>query len=374
MTKPITISEFNPSPRILLGPGPGSVHYRVYQAMSSPVIGYLDPQLLACMDEISVMLRDLFQTRNRLTIALPGTGSSGMEASFVNFVEPGDTVVVNVKGYFGERMAEMASRFGAKVIRIDQEWGSPFDPESIIKTLKQHPETKICAIVHAETSTGVRQPLEEIGAYCRGTETLLLVDTVTSLGGCEVKVDAWGIDISYSCSQKGIGVPPGLSPFTASPKAMDVLRARKTKIQGWYLDLLLLEKYWGEERVYHHTAPTTMLYALREGLRIIFEEGLEARFRRHEDISDILKMELEKLGFKLFAREGYRLPMLTSVYLPAGVEDLPARKRLLNEYSIDVGGGLGKVKGKIWRVGLMGDSCQIQYVHCLISALKEMMS
>jgi alanine-glyoxylate transaminase/serine-glyoxylate transaminase/serine-pyruvate transaminase len=374
MTKPFTISEFNPCPRILLGPGPGNVHFRVYQAMSTPVIGYLDPQLLACMDEISVMLRDLFQTRNRLTIALPGTGSAGMEASFVNFVEPGDTVVVNVKGYFGERMAEMASRFGAKVIRIDQEWGSPFEPERVIKTLKQHPEIKICAIVHAETSTGVRQPLEEIGAYCKGTDTLFLVDTVTSLGGCEVKADAWGIDISYSCSQKGIGVPPGLSPFTASSKAMDVRYARKKKIQGWYLDLLLLEKYWGEERVYHHTAPASMLYALREGVRIIFEEGLEARFKRHEAVSDSLKIELQKLGFKLFAREGYRLPMLTSVYLPAGVEDLPMRKRLLNEYNIEVGGGLGQVKGKIWRVGLMGDSCQIQYVHCLISALKEMLS
>ncbi|HSB06650.1 MAG TPA: alanine--glyoxylate aminotransferase family protein [Thermodesulfobacteriota bacterium] len=369
----INLKEFNPSPRILLGPGPGNVHYRVYQAMATPVIGYLDPLLLSAMDEISIMLRDLFQTKNRMTLALPGTGSSGMEASFLNFVEPGDTVVIFVKGYFGERMAEMAARFGAKVVRIDQEWGKPFEPERVIKTLKEHPEAKICAIVHAETSTGVRQPLEEIGAYCRKTDTLYLVDVVTSLGGCEVKVDQWGIDISYSCSQKGIGVPPGLAPFTASSKAMDVRRARKTKVQGWYLDLLLLEKYWGEERVYHHTAPASMLYALREGLRIIFEEGLEARFKRHETISDALKMGLESLGFGLFAQEGYRLPMLTSAYLPSGVEDVSTRKKLLNEYNIEVGGGLGLVKGKIWRVGLMGDSCQMQYVHCLISALKEML-
>jgi len=367
------MNEFNPNPRILLGPGPGNVHYRVYKAMATPVIGYLDPLLLATMDEISAMLRDIFQTKNRLTLVLPGTGSAGMEASFVNFVEPGDTVIIGVKGYFGERMTDMAARFGAKVIRIDQEWGKPIDPEKMIKALKEHPEAKICAIVHAETSTGVRQPVEEIGAYCKKTDTLFLVDAVTSLGGCEVKVDGWGIDISYSCSQKGLGVPPGLSPFTANEKAMDVRRARKTKIPGWYLDLLLLEKYWGEERVYHHTAPASMLYAMREGLRIIFEEGLEARFKRHEAISDLLKMEMERLGFKLFAQEGYRLPMLTSAYLPAGVEDIPTRKRLLNEYNIEVGGGLGQVKGKIWRVGLMGDSCQIQYVHCLISALKEIM-
>ena len=365
--------EFNPPSRILLGPGPGNVHYRVYQAMSTPVIGYLDPQLLVCMDEISAMLRDLFQTRNRLTIALPGTGSAGMEASFMNFVEPGDPVLLFVKGYFGERMVEMATRFGAKVIRTDEKWGRPFEPEKVVKTLKKHPEAKICAIVHAETSTGVRQPLEEIGSFCRGTDTLFLVDTVTSLGGCEVKTDAWGIDISYSCSQKGIGVPPGLSPFTASSKAMDVLRTRKKKVQGWYLDLLLLEKYWGEERVYHHTAPTSMLYALREGLRIILEEGLGARFRRHEAVSDCLKMELERLGFKLFAQEGYRLPMLTAAYLPAGAEDVPTRKRLLTEYNIEVGGGLGETKGRIWRVGLMGDSCQTQHVHCLISALKEIL-
>lgn len=371
--KQFAMREFNPPFRILLGPGPGNVHYRVYQAMSTPVIGYLDPQLLTCMDEISAMLRDLFQTRNHLTIALPGTGSAGMEASFMNFVEPGDPVVIFVKGYFGERMVEMATRFGAKVIRIDEKWGRPFEPEKVIKTLKKHPQAKICAIVHAETSTGVRQPIEEIGAYCKKTETLFLVDTVTSLGGCEVKTDAWGVDISYSCSQKGIGVPPGLSPFTASSKAVNVLRARKRKVQGWYLDLLLLEKYWGEERVYHHTAPASMLYALREGLRIIFEEGLEARFKRHEAISDVLKKELKRLGFKLFAREGYRLPMLTAACLPAGVEDVPMRKRLLNEYNIEVGGGLGEAKGKIWRIGLMGDSCRIQYVHSLISALKEML-
>ena len=367
------MSEFTPVPRILMGPGPSNVPYRVYQAMATPVIGYLDPQLLACMDQISEMLRALFQTKNPVTFALSATGGAGMETAFVNFVEPGDTVVIGVKGFFGERMTEVAARTGVKIIRVDQEWGKAIEPEKMIKALKEHPEAKICAVVHAETSTGVRQPLEEIGAYCKKTDTLFLVDAVTSLGACEVKVDAWGIDISYSCTQKGISVPPGLSPITVSPKALDVLRSRKTPVQSWYFDLSLIEKYWGTERVYHHTAPASMFYALREGLRIVFEEGLEARFRRHEMMGDRLKMELERLGFKLFAQEGYRLSMLTSAYLPAGVEDVPTRKRLLDNYGIEVGGGLGKVKGKIWRVGLMGESCRLQTIHSLVAALKEIL-
>ena len=241
------LRELNPAPRILMGPGPSNVHYRVYQAMSTPVIGYLDPALLACMDEISEMLRWLFQTKNRVTLAISATGSSGMEASFVNFVEPGDMVVIGVNGFFAERMTEVASRCGAKVVRVDAEWGRMVEPEKMINALKEHPEAKICAVVHAETSTGVRQPLEEIGAYCRKSDTLLLVDAVTSLGGCEVKVDQWGIDICYSCTQKGISVPPGLSPMTVSPKAMDVLRCRRTKVQSFYLDLFC-SKNIGEKK------------------------------------------------------------------------------------------------------------------------------
>lgn len=373
MMKSLATGALNPVPRILMGPGPSNVHYRVYQAMSTPVIGYLDPQLLACMDDISEMLRWLFQTKNRLTLSLSATGSSGMEASFLNFIEPGDTVVVGVNGFFAERMTEVGSRCGAKVLRIDQEWGRIVEPAKMIKVLKEHPETKICAVVHAETSTGVRQPLEEIGAYCKKVDALFVVDAVTSLGACEVKIDQWGIDICYSCSQKGISVPPGLSPITVSSKAMDILRGRKTKVQSFYLDLLLLEKYWGEQRVYHHTAPASMFYALREGLRLVFEEGLEARFQRHEILGDQLKMELENLGFKLFAQEGYRLPMLTSAYIPNGVVDAPARKRLLNEYQIEVGGGLGPFAGRIWRVGLMGETCKAQNIQCLIGALKAIL-
>ena len=363
-----------PSPRILMGPGPSNVHYRVYQAMSAPVIGYLDPQILSCMDEISEMLRAVFQTKNRLTLAISGTGSSGMETSFVNFVEPGDTVVIGVNGFFADRMTQVASRCGAKVIRIDQEWGKTVEPERMIKALKEHPEAKICGVVQGETSTGVRQPLEEIGAYCKKGNTLLVVDAVTTLGGYDVRVDEWGIDVCYASSQKCLSVPPGLSPFTASPKAMDVLRSRKTKVQSFYFDLLLLEKYWGEERVYHHTAPASMFYAMREGLRIVLEEGLEERFQRHQTLGDRLKMEIESFGFKLFAQEGYRLPMLTSVVLPNGVEDAPVRRRLLDEYQIEVGAGLGQLKGKVWRIGLMGETCKLQNIACLMGALREILA
>jgi alanine-glyoxylate transaminase/serine-glyoxylate transaminase/serine-pyruvate transaminase len=366
--------DMHPSYRILMGPGPSNVHYRVYQAMSNPVIGYLDPQILACMDEISEMLRGVFQTKNQVTLAISATGSSGMEASYVNFVEPGDVVVIGVNGFFADRMTQVASRCGAQVVRVEGEWGKIVEPEKMIKALKEHPEAKICGLVHAETSTGVRQPLEEIGAYCKKVNTLFVVDAVTSLGACNVKVDEWGIDVCYSCSQKGLSVPPGLSPITVSPKAMGVLCSRKTKVQSFYLDLILLEKYWGQERVYHHTAPVSMFYALREGLKIIFEEGLDSRFRRHEVLGDRLKMELEGFGFKLFAQEGYRLPMLTSVALPDWVDDAKTRSRLLNEYNIEVGAGLGWLKGKIWRVGLMGETCKTRYIHCLMGALREILA
>ncbi len=366
--------DLNPNPRILMGPGPSNVHYRVYRAMATPVIGYLDPQLLACMDDISQMLKDLFQTKNPLTLAISGTGSSGMEASFVNFVEPGDTVVIGVSGFFAERMVEVASRCGARVLRVDADWGRIVEPERVINCLREHPEAKLCALVHAETSTGVRQPLEEIGQYCKKRETLLLIDAVTSLGGVELKVDEWGVDICYSCTQKGLSVPPGLSPITISPKGVDRLRSRKTKVQSFYLDLLLLEKYWGEERVYHHTAPATMFYALREGLRVVFEEGLEARFQRHQTLGDHLKMELEGMGIKLFAQEGYRLPVLTSVYIPEGVDEAWIRKKLLDEYHIEIGGGLGPLKGKIWRIGLMGETCRLQNIKSLMGALKDILN
>ncbi len=374
MEKWLVGNDLNLTPRILMGPGPANVHYRVYRAMTTPVVGYLDPQLLLCMDEIKERLKALFETKNQTTLAISGTGSAGMEASFANFIEPGDVVVIGINGFFAERMAEIAGRCGAKIIRVEEEWGRIIEPEKMILALRKHPEAKICAMVHAETSTGVKQPLEEVGAYCKKVDTLFLVDAVTSLGGCEVKVDEWGIDICYSCSQKGISIPPGLSPITASSRAMDVLHERKKEVQSFYLDLMKLGQYWGDGRIYHHTAPASMLYALREGLRIIFEEGVEARFHRHQTLGDRLKMELDGLGFRLFAQEGYRLPVLTSVLLPSGVEDAPIRKRLLDEYQIEVGSGLGQLKGKIWRVGLMGETCRIQNIHCLMGALKEILT
>lgn len=368
-----SLDHLNPAPRILMGPGPSNVNYRVYRAMMTPVIGYLDPQLLRCMDDISAMLRALFKTKNRVTLAISATGSAGMETSFVNFVEPGDSVIVGVNGFFAERMTEVAERCGARVIRVEEEWGKIVEPKRIIKAIEDNPNAKICALVHGETSTGVRQPLEEVGEYCKKRDILFVVDAVTSLGGCEIKVDEWGIDVCYSCSQKGLSVPPGLSPITVSDKAMDVIHSRKIKVQSFYLDLIKLEKYWGEERIYHHTAPASMLYALREGLCIIFEEGLEERFKRHETLGERLRMELENLGFKPFAQEGYRLPMLTSVILPDGVDDISTRRRLLDDYRIEVGGGLGHLRGKIWRVGLMGETCQIQNIYALVEALKEIL-
>jgi alanine-glyoxylate transaminase / serine-glyoxylate transaminase / serine-pyruvate transaminase len=295
-----------------------------------------------------------------------------MEAILVNALEPGDKAVIGVKGLFGERMCDVAERCGAKVVRVDQEWGRIIEPEKMIAALKSNPDAKVCAIVHAETSTGAHQPLAEIGAHCRGTQTLLLVDTVTSLAGAEVKVDEWGIDLCYSGTQKCLSVPPGLAPVTVSAKALESLKKRKTKVRSWYLDLTMIERYWGEERFYHHTAPISMVYALREGLRIVFEEGLAARFERHKKLGDRLKNELGKLGFEPFAQEGYRLPMLTSIRLPAGTDDVAGRKRLLNEYNIEIGGGLGSAKGKIWRVGLMGETCRMQNIEYLIGALREM--
>ncbi len=372
MSKTLKFGELNPPERILMGPGPSNVHYRVYRALATPIIGHLDPEFMKLMDEICEMLRAVFQTKNRLTIPISGTGSSGMEASFVNLIEPGDKVVIGVNGVFGERMVDVATRCGGEVIRIDEEWGKIISPDRIIDTLKKHPDTKVFAIVHAETSTGAMQPLQEIGIFLKGKETLFLVDAVTSLAGCQLKIDEWGVDICYSGTQKCLSVPPGLSPITLSEKALGVLQSKKFKAQSWYLDLSMISRYWGEERFYHHTAPISMLFALREGLRIILEEGLEKRFKRHQTVGDYLKSGLMELGWKLFAQEGYRLPMLTSVILPDGLDDAQARKKLLEDYGIEVGGGLGKTKGKIWRIGLMGETCKRQNADALLLAIRDM--
>lgn len=360
--------------KLLMGPGPSNVSSRVYDALATPIIGHLDPEFLDMMDETTQMLRDVFRTTNKLTIPVSGTGSSGMEAGFVNVLEPGDKVVIGVNGVFGERMSDVASRYGAEVIRIEEEWGRIIEPSRVIDVLKKNPDTKLVAVVHAETSTGAKQPLEEIGAYVKGTNTLLLVDAVTSLAGCELKIDDWNIDICYSGTQKCLSVPPGLSPVTFSDKAVNAIDARGSKVESWYLDLSMIRKYWGSERVYHHTAPISMIYALREGLKIILEEGLEKRYKRHQMVGDYLADEISKLGFSLFAQEGHRLPMLVSVVLPKGIDDDEVRSKLLKEHGIEIGVGLGKTRGKIWRIGLMGESCSKENVDIFIGALKEIIS
>ena len=365
------IKKLSPPERILMGPGPSNVSGEVYDALSTPIIGHLDPDFLSMMDEIGGMLREVFQTKNRLTIPMSGTGSSGMETAFVNVVEPGDIVIIGINGVFGERMCDVASRCGAKAVRVEAPWGDIIEPDAFISALKKNPGAKAAALVHAETSTGARQPLEEAGKYLSGTETLFLVDAVTSLAGCDLRIDEWGVDICYSGTQKCLSVPPGISPVTFSEKAERALAAKKSKVQSWYLDLGMICKYWGSERVYHHTAPVSMLFALREGLRVILEEGLAKRFERHERLGAQLAERLYTMGFEPFAREGYRLPMLSSVFLPEGVDDAETRRRLLEEHKIEVGPGLGETKGKIWRVGLMGESCKAENIDALTGALTD---
>ena len=369
----ISYQRLNPPLRILLGPGPSNVHPRVQQAMAAPMVGHLDPYFVKIMDDTVELLRFLFRTQNRLTFPISGTGSAGMEASFCNFLEPGDTVVIGVNGVFGERMVDNALRCGAEVIPVTAEWGKIVAPETIETALKSRKKVKMLALVHAETSTGVLQPLAEASQMAKQYGALFMVDTVTSLGGQEVAVDEWGIDICYSGTQKCISCPPGLAPFTANQKALDVLQARKSKGKSWYLDLALLSAYWGTGRVYHHTAPVTMIYALHEALALIVEEGLETRLKRHQKNAAALHAGLEAIGIVLHAEEGHRLNSLTSIRVPIGVDDLRVRQKLLNEYNIEIGGGLGPLKGKIWRIGLMGESSTEENVLFLLYALEKIL-
>jgi alanine-glyoxylate transaminase/serine-glyoxylate transaminase/serine-pyruvate transaminase len=327
----VPVGEFNPPERLLLGPGPSQVHPRVLRAMSAPLIGHLDPAFVQMMEEVKDLLRIVFATKNPLTIPISGTGSAGMEACFVNLLEPGDQVIVGVNGVFGTRMAEVAERSGAVVKRVEAPWGKIIRPEQIEAALKNSSKPKLVAVVHAETSTGAWQPLPEIAKLAHDHGALVLADCVTSLGGAPVLIDEWGIDAAYSGTQKCLSCPPGLSPITFGPRAFDVLKARKSKVQSWYLDLSLLAQYWGEERVYHHTAPITMNYALREALRLVVEEGLEARFARHRRNHEALAAGLGAIGLTLAAEEGHRLPMLNAVTAPEGVDEARVRGRLLNE-------------------------------------------
>lgn len=360
-------------PRILLGPGPSNTSPRVLQAMMSPMIGYADPDFMVVLDELSELLRLVFQTDEGLAIALSGTGSAGMEAGLNSLLEPGDTVIICVCGYFGERMADMAERLGANPVVLRSEWGKPFPPELLAEELRTHESVKMVSVVHAETSTGILQPLEEFSRLAEQHGALFMVDAVTSLGGSKVAFDEMGIDYAYSCSQKCLGAPPGISPIAISPRALDVIATRKTKPPSWYLDLGLIAKYWAPPHVYHHTAPVSMILALREALRIVLEEGLDNRVIRHQRNSAALRAGLAALGLDLVAPEGYHLDQITAVRIPDGVDDTTVRQRLLKGHSIEIGKGLGPFDGKVWRIGLMGESSKAEYLLALLSALESIL-
>ncbi len=366
-------SELHPPERILLGPGPSNCSPRVLQAMAKPMIGHLDPEFLKIMENIQDLLRQVFQTKNQLTMPMSATGSAGMETCFANLVEPGDTVLVCRNGVFGMRMADVAGRCGATVETVDAPWGKIIEPDDVKKKLDSLKNVKLAAIVHAETSTGVHQPLEEISKTVHEHDALFLVDAVTSLGGVEVKVDEWNIDAIYSGTQKCLSCPPGLSPVSFNQAALKTLQNRKTKVQSWYLDLSMISQYWGSERVYHHTAPISMNYAIHEALSEIVEEGLEARFERHRQNSQLLREGLKELGIGYAAQEGHQLPTLNAVTIPNGADDATVRKTLLNDYGIEIGGGLGDFKGKVWRIGLMGYSSQKRNVTLLLQSLKDIL-
>jgi alanine-glyoxylate transaminase/serine-glyoxylate transaminase/serine-pyruvate transaminase len=340
--------------------------------MATPLLGHLDPQFLAIMNETQELLRRTFRTKNQLTFPVSGTGSAGMETCVVNLIEPGDRMVVCVNGVFGQRMTDVAQRAGAGVTTIERPWGEVFDLGQIREVL-QKVRPKVLGIVHAETSTGAWQPVEELGALCHEFDALLLLDTVTSLGGLPVEIDGWGVDAVYSGTQKCLSCPPGLAPVSFSPRAVEVINRRKTKVQSWYLDMTMVQRYWGEERFYHHTAPITMIYALREALRLVHEEGLEARWARHLSNHRALKSGLAALGISYAAAEGHQLPSLNAVRIPAGVDDLALRKQLLAEFGIEIGGGLGDFKGKVWRIGLMGYSSWLNNVLLFLAALERLL-
>ncbi|MBS4024864.1 MAG: alanine--glyoxylate aminotransferase family protein [Clostridia bacterium] len=369
------IKELNPPVRTLMGPGPSTVSPQVLKAMATPLLGHLDPKFLEIMNDTMDLLREVFETNNKLTMAMSGTGSSGMETIFVNLLEPGDKAIVCVHGLFGQRMADVAGRTGATVITVDAPWGQDVKPEQVKKAVAEHPDAKLVAIVQAETSTGVYQPLEDISKIVKDAGMLMLVDAVTSLGGMEVGVGNYQIDAVYSGTQKNLSIPPGLSPVSFSQQAVDVISKRKTKVQSWYLDLTMIQNYWGSERFYHHTAPISMVYALREGLRLIVEEGMANVYRRHMTLGRALQAGLVAMGLELVVKdEAIRLPNLTSVLIPKGIADGDVRGRLLNEFDLEIGGGLGELKGKAWRIGLMGYACKKENVLLVLSALESILT
>ena len=365
---PKQFEKFEPPKRVLLGPGPSPVDDRILAALSAPVLGHLDPLFLRCMDDIQEMLRYVFETDNRVTVPISATGSAGMEAALVNIIEPGDEVVVCVNGVFGERMVDIVERTAGKPVVVRAEWGSAIEPGKIEAALKGS-KPRALAIVHAETSTGVLQDLKGLAELAHESGALFVVDAVTSLGGHPVGVDRNGIDVCYSGTQKCLGAPPGLSPITFSDRALERIRSRKSKVQSWYLDMTMVEKYWGNDRTYHHTAPISMNYALREALRIVCDEGLEARWQRHELNHRALVDGLEAMGLAMNVAPEQRLWSLNAVRVPEGVDDARVRAHLLSGSNIEIGGGLGPLKGKIWRIGLMGSGSTRENVLLVLDAL-----
>lgn len=373
MTNPFQ-QEVQPPQRVLLGAGPSSVNPRVLQAMTAPIVGHLDSLFFQVMDDVSGMLRQVFHTKNLMTLPISSTGTGAMETACVNILEPGDTIIVCRNGYFGHRLADIAERCGAQVHVVDSQWGKPVDIQALADELAKHPKVKAVGIIHAETSTGVLTPLAEIIELIHGYGALAIVDAVTSLGGHEMRVDDWGIDVCYSATQKCLGAPPGLAPLTLSEAAMEAVNFRESKVQSFYFNLKDLQSYWNQTRAYHHTTPISMTYALREALRMMAEEGIENRIQRHARVAAALRAGLKALGLDLVAEPDYRLNPLTAVIIPDGVNDAEVRSRLLEDYNIEIGGGLGDFRGKVWRIGLMGESARETNVFALLSALEVILT
>ena len=365
------VGELTPPDRTLMGPGPSEVHPRVLKAMSTPLVGHLDPSFVEIMDETQELLRYTFRTDNKWTIPVSGTGSAAMEAAIGNLVEPGDTMLVPSNGYFGGRMASMARRAGGEVVEVSAPWGEPLNPADVEGAFEEN-QPDVFGFVHAETSTGVLQPnVDELTTIAHAHDAYVIADTVTSLGGVELRVDDWDVDVAYSGPQKCLSCPPGASPLTLNDRAMDKVLDREEDPRSWYLDLSLLEGYWGDERAYHHTAPVSNVYALREALRLVAEEGIEQRWARHRDVAGDLKAGLQEMGLEMNASDEYWLPSLNAVQVPDGVDDGAVIDYLLTEYDLEIAAGLGALSGDIWRIGCMGHSARSQNVEFLLSVLEE---
>lgn len=366
-----TVGELTPPDRTLMGPGPSEVHPRVLRAMSTPLVGHLDPSFVDIMNEVQDLLRYTFRTENQWTIPVSGTGSASMEAAIGNLVEPGDTMLVPTNGYFGGRMESMANRAGGEVVHVDAPWGEPLDPADVQVAFEEH-QPDVFGFVHAETSTGVVQPsVSELTDIAHDHDAYVIADSVTSLGGVELKVDEWDIDVAYSGPQKCLSCPPGASPLTLNDRAMEKVLSREESPRSWYLDLSLLEGYWGDDRAYHHTAPITNVYALREALRLVSEEGIEARWERHREMAGALKAGVEAMGLEMNAPEEYWLPSLNAVRVPDGVTDTDITSYLLDQYDLEIATGLGDLDGEIFRIGCMGYSARPETVSYLVSALGD---